>query len=166
MVRLFKTMIVPWECAQPPVKGVCVCVCGIGRRKHVKAPPLPQVDLVPTILSLSGPVLRDTARLSQRYPPYFALWGFWCLNMANWVRYPLPFFWAFPSWRACEVEVRYPPQKGYLSDTLWKQGKWVRYPPPRYYLQRVLRDMGGISHRAAKFSHMPWSLPWISVWMF
>ena len=23
-------------------------------------------------------------------PPYCALWGFWCLNMANWVRYPLP----------------------------------------------------------------------------
>ena len=20
------------------------------------------------------------------------VWGFWCLNMANWVRYPLPFF--------------------------------------------------------------------------
>ena len=41
--------------------------------------------------NLSGPVLRDTARLSQR-PPYCALWGFWCLNMANWVRYPLPLF--------------------------------------------------------------------------
>ena len=41
--------------------------------------------------------------------PYCALWGFWCLNMANWVRYPLPLFRAFPPWRACEVEVRYPP---------------------------------------------------------
>ena len=38
----------------------------------------------------------------------------------------------------------------YLRDTLWKQGKWVRYPPLRYYLERVLRDMGGISHWAAK----------------
>ena len=36
---------------------------------------------------------------------YCALWGFWCLNMANWVRYPLPLFCAFPRWRACEVEV-------------------------------------------------------------
>ena len=26
----------------------------------------------------------------------------------------------------------------------------MRYPPLRYYLERVLRDMGGISHRAAK----------------
>ena len=69
---------------------------------------------------LSGPVLRDTARLSQRYPPYCALWGFWCLNMANWARYPLPLSWAFSpplgehaKWR-CDTP---PPQKGYLSDT-------------------------------------------------
>ena len=56
-------------------------------------------------------------------PPYCALWGFWCLNMANWVRYPLPLFWAFPLWRACEVEVQYPPppQRG-ISAIL------VRYP--------------------------------------
>ena len=26
----------------------------------------------------------------------------------------------------------------------------MRYPPLRYYLERVLRDMGGISHWAAK----------------
>ena len=31
-----------------------------------------------------------------------------------------------------------------------KQGKWVRYPPLRDYLERVLRDMGGILHWAAK----------------
>ena len=38
--------------------------------------------------------------------------------MANWVRYPPPFSERFPPWRACEVEVRYPPsQKGYLSNT-------------------------------------------------
>ena len=44
---------------------------------------------------------------------------FWWLNMANWMRYPLPLFWAFSPWRACEVEVRYPPpqKEGYLSDT-------------------------------------------------
>ena len=69
--------------------------------------------------------------------------GFWCLNMAN----PLLRFWAFPPWRACEVEVRYPPpRKGVsqrcLRETLWKQGKRLGYPPLRYYLERVLRDMG------------------------
>ena len=77
-------------------------------------------------------------------PPYCALWGFWCLNMANWVRYPLPLFWAFPPWRACKVEARYPPpQKGYLSDTcaipFENKAKGVRYPPLRYYSGKVKR---------------------------
>ena len=40
----------------------------------------------------SGPVLRDTARLSQRYPPIARYGVFRCLNMADWVRYPLPLF--------------------------------------------------------------------------
>ena len=38
-------------------------------------------------------------------------------------------------------------QKGYLSDTCAipyeNKAKYVRYPPLRYYLERVLRDMGG-----------------------
>ena len=55
--------------------------------------------------------------------PYCALWGFWCLNMANWVRYPLYLFSAFPPWRPCEVEVRYPPP-----------------PPPKGVSHRYLRD--------------------------
>ena len=31
-------------------------------------------------------------------PRYCALWGFWCLDnvMVNWVRHPLPLFWALP----------------------------------------------------------------------
>ena len=54
------------------------------------------------------------------------------------------------------MEVRYtPPQKGYLSDTCAipyeSKAKRVRYPPLRYYLERVLHDMGGgILHWAAK----------------
>ena len=97
--------------------------------------------------ALSGPVLRDTARLSQRYPP-IARYG--VFGVSTWpigCDTPSPFFWAFPLWRACQVEVRYPHPKGvsqqYWRDTLWKQGKWVRYPPLRYYLERVLRDRGG-----------------------
>ena len=71
--------------------------------------------------------------------------------MANWVRCPLPLFWAFPPWRACEVEVQYPPSKGvsqrYLRDTLWKQGKWVRYPPLRYAdtISKRYSRYGGVS---------------------
>ena len=106
--------------------------------------------------ALSGPVLRDTARLSQRYAP-IARCGVVVSQHGHWVRYPLPLFSAFPAWRACEVEVQYPPpppSKGvsqrYSRDTLWKQAKWVRYPPLRYYVERVLRDWGGISHWATK----------------
>ena len=82
--------------------------------------------------------------------PYCALWGFWCLNMANWVRYPSPFSERFPlgehAKRRCDT-----PQEGvsqrYLRDTLLKQGKWVRYAPLRYHLERALRDRGeGVSH--------------------
>ena len=65
-----------------------------------------------------------------------------------------PLFCAFPSWRAFEVEVRYSPPKGvsqwYLHDTSWKKGKKGARPPLRYWLERVSRDMGGISHWAAK----------------
>ena len=42
-----------------------------------------------------------------------------------------------------------PPQKGYLSDTCAtpyeNKANRVRYSPLRYYLERVLRDMGGVS---------------------
>ena len=36
-----------------------------------------------------------------------------------------------------------------------KQGKWVRYPPLRYYLERVLRDMGGGVSRTGPLSLGP-----------
>ena len=68
---------------------------------------------------LSGPVLRDIARLSQRYPSV-ARYG--VFGVSTWpigCDTPFSLFSAFAPWRACEVEVRYPPppQKGYLSDT-------------------------------------------------
>ena len=59
---------------------------------------------------------------------------------------PSPFLERFPlrehaKWR------RPPTQKGYLSDTCAipheNKAKRVRYPPLRYYLEKVLRDMGG-----------------------
>ena len=81
-----------------------------------------------SVSHLSGPVLRDTARLSQQYPP-IARYG--VFGVSTWLigcdPPPPPLFWAFPPWRACEVEVRYPPHKRvsqrYLRDTTWKQGK-------------------------------------------
>ena len=41
-----------------------------------------------------------------------------------------------------------PPPRGYLSDTCAIH--YENKAPLRYYLERVLRDMGGISHWAAK----------------
>ena len=100
--------------------------------------------------NLSGPVLRDTARLSQRYPP-IARYG--VFGVSTWpigCDTPSPFSERFlhvehAKWR-CDT----PPSKGvsqrYWRDTPWKQAlKANGYdtPPLRYYLERVLRDMGG-----------------------
>ena len=47
-----------------------------------------------------------------------------------------------------------PPQKGYLGDTgaipYENKANGCDNPPLRYYLEKVLRDRGGISHWAAK----------------
>ena len=67
----------------------------------------------------------------------------------NWVRYPLPIFWAFPLWRVCEVEVQYPsPTKG-ISAIL------ARYPvkarqthaisPSAMLSRKGLARYGGVS---------------------
>ena len=80
----------------------------------------------------------------QRYPPCCALWGF-PMGYDN----PLPLFCAFPPWRACEVEVRYPPPTKGVSL------QYLRYPmktrqkraiPPSAILSRegIARN-GGVS---------------------
>ena len=103
-------------------------------------------------------MLRDTARTISAIPPYCALWGFWCLNMANWVRYPLPLSERFSPWSTCEVEVRYPPSKGvcqrYFRDTLWKQANGCDIPLCDTISKGYCPIWGGISHWAAKFQ--PW----------
>ena len=90
------------------------------------------------IHTLSGPVFSRYRETISAIPPYYALWGFWCLNMANWVRYPLLLFWAFPPWRACEVEVRYPPPRG-ISAILARYPMKIRHMgaiPPSAILSR------------------------------
>ena len=68
-------------------------------------------------VGLSGPVLRDTARLSQRYPP-IARYG--VFGVSTW---PLgcdtasPFSERFPLGEHAEWRCDTPPQKRYLSDT-------------------------------------------------
>ena len=91
------------------------------------------------ICTLSGPVLRDTARLSQRYPLLRAM-GFLVSQYSQKGAIP-------PPWRACKVGVRYPPlQRGnsaILARYPMKTRQMGAIPPLRYYLGRVLRDMGG-----------------------
>ena len=97
--------------------------------------------------NLSGPVLRDTARLSQRYPTIARYGVFGVSTRPIGCDTPSPFSEHFPLGEHAKWRCDTPPSKGvsqrYLRDTLWKQGKRVRYPPLRYYLERVLRDMGG-----------------------
>ena len=96
---------------------------------------------------LSGPVLCDTARLPQRYPP-IARYG--VFGVSTWpigCNTPSPFSERFPlgehvKW-GCDTSTT----KGYLSDTCAipheNKAKWARYAPLRtYYLEKVLRDTG------------------------
>ena len=100
--------------------------------------------------ALSGPVLRDTA-----IPPYCALWGFWCLNMANWVPYPVPIFLSVSPWSMrSRGAIPLPPQRGIsaiLARCPMKTRQMGAIPPLRYNLEKALRVVGGgISHWAAK----------------
>ena len=102
------------------------------------------------VTSVAVMVLSAPSETISAIPPYCALWGFWCLNMANWVRYPVPLFRAFPlgehaRWR-CDTPP--PPHRG-ISAILARYPMKTRQscgcstPLVRYYLERVLRDMGG-----------------------
>ena len=67
--------------------------------------------------NLSGPVLRDTARLSQRYPP-IARYG--VFGVSTWpigCDTPSPFSERFPLGEHAKWRCDTPPSKGYLSDT-------------------------------------------------
>ena len=67
--------------------------------------------------ALSGPVLRDSARLSQRYPP-IARYG--VFGVSTWpigCDTPSPFSERFPLGEHAKWRCDTPPQKGYLSDT-------------------------------------------------
>ena len=103
---------------------------------------------------LSGPVLRDTARLSQRYPP-IARYG--VFGVSTWpigCDTPSPFSEHFPFGEYAKWRCDTPPSKGYPSDTcaipFENKANGCDTPRLQYYLERVLRDMGGISHWAAK----------------
>ena len=60
--------------------------------------------------ALTRDYLSDTTHIA-------CYWGFRCLNMANWVRYPPPFSERFPLKSMRSGGAIPSPQKGYLSDT-------------------------------------------------
>ena len=66
---------------------------------------------------LSGPVLRDTARLSQRYPPIARYGVFGVSTWPTGCDTPPPFSERFPIGEHSKWRCDTPPQKGYLSDT-------------------------------------------------
>ena len=104
--------------------------------------------------ALSGPVLRDTARLSQRYPP-IARYG--VCGVSTWpigCDTPSPFSVRFHLGEHAKWRCDTPPQKGYLSDTCA-----IPYKNKANGCDTPLRDTiskgycaiwGGISHWAAK----------------
>ena len=67
---------------------------------------------------LSGPVLRDTARLSQRYPPSLRAMGFLVSQHGQLGAIPPPpFLSVSPLGEQVKWRRDTPPRKGYLSDT-------------------------------------------------
>ena len=104
---------------------------------------------------LSGPVLRDTARLSQRYPPIVRYGVFGVSTWPIGCDTPSPFSECFPlgehaKWR-CDTP---PPSKGDLSDTcaIPYENKANGYETPLCdtISKGYCAIWGGISHWAAK----------------
>ena len=109
----------------------------------------------PFVRNLSGPVLRDTARLSQRYPP-IARYG--VFGVSTWpigCDTPSPFSECFPLGKHAKWRCDTPPQKGYLSDTCAipyeNKGNGCYSPLCDTISKGYCAIWGGISHWAAKF---------------
>ena len=108
------------------------------------------------IPELSGPVLRDTARLSPRYPPSLRAMGFFAVS--RWpigCDTPFPFSDRFPLGEHAKWRCDTPPQKGYLSDTCAipckNKAKGRDTPLCDTISKGYCAIWGGISHWAAKF---------------
>ena len=125
-------------------------MCAIQLRSSVLLVPVPQRGPI-----LSGPVLRDTARLSRRYPP-IARYG--VLGVSTWqigCDTPSPFSERLPLGEHAKWRCDTPPSKGYISAIL------ARYPMKTRQMGAIPTSAiliskgycaiwGGISHWAAK----------------
>ena len=111
---------------------------------------------------LSGPVLRDTARLSQRYPP-IARYG--VFGVSTWpigCDTPSPFSEHVPMKSMRSGGAIPPPQKGYLSDTgaipYEYKANGCDTPLCDTISKGYCAIWGGISHWAAKRVNRHWPL--------
>ena len=97
--------------------------------------------------TLSGPVLRDTARLSQRYPPIARCGVFGVSTWPIGCDTPSSFSERFPLESMRSGGAIPPHQRGISAILAWYPMKTRQNvcdtPPLRYDLERVLRDMGG-----------------------
>ena len=79
--------------------------------------------------------------------PLLRAMGFWCLNRPIGCDTPSTFSERFPLWEHARWRCDPPPLKGGISAILarypMKTRQFGAIPPLRYYLERVLRDMGG-----------------------
>ena len=94
---------------------------------------------------LSGPILRDTARLSQLLRAV----GFLVSQHGQLGAIPPPPSLSVPPWRACEVEVRYPPVKRGISAIPARYPMKTRQmgaiPPSAILSRKGIARYGGVS---------------------
>ena len=104
--------------------------------------------------------------------PYCTLWGFWCLNMANWVRYPPPPYLSVSPLESMRSGGAIPPLKRGISAILARYPMKTRQmgaiPPSAVLSRKGIARYGGVSRtgplrsslkRIYKLHHikqMPW----------
>ena len=106
--------------------------------------------------SLSGPVLRDTARLSQWYPPIARYGVFGVSTWPSGCDTPSPFSEPFPLGEHAKWRCDTPPEKGYLSDPCAipyeNKANGCDTPLCDTISKGYCAIWGGISHWAAKIA--------------
>ena len=102
-------------------------------------------------------IARVTARLSQPYPPIARYGVFLCLNMANWVRYPLPFSERFPRGEHTKWRCETPPPKRGISAILSRYPMQTRQMgaihPSAILSQTGVARYGGVSRTGPLSAH-------------
>ena len=113
-----------------------------------------ECTLVPWLVPLVAPY-RAIPRDYLSDTPLLRAMGFLVSQHGQLGAIPPPPFLSVPPWRACEVRVRYPPTKGYLSDTcaipFENKEKACDTPFCDTISKGYCAIWGGISHWATKF---------------